>query len=65
MNQHQLINIIISAGNVSSVEGLPEGWGYTVADLDIMPDSEKIKLDGMIQVNNAVVKDCVALHHDD
>ena len=64
MNQHQLINIIVSAGNVSSVEGLPEGWEYTVVDLDIMPDSEKIKLDGMIQVNGAVVKDCVGLYHD-
>ena len=58
------INIIISAGNVSSVEGLPEHWEYTVTDLDIMPDSEKIKLDGMIQVNGAVVKDCVGLYHD-
>jgi len=64
MNQHQLINIIISAGNVSSVEGLPEHWEYTVTDLDIMLDSEKIKLDGMIQVNGAVVKDCAGLYHD-
>jgi len=65
MNQHQLINIIISAGGVSSVEGLPEDWEYTVTDLDIMPDSEKLKLDGMIQVNDAVVRDCAALYHDD
>ena len=63
MNEKK-INIFISAGNVSIVEGLPEDWGYTVVDLDIMPDDEKLKLDGMIQVNGAVVQDCAALYHD-
>jgi hypothetical protein len=58
------INIVLSAGCVYSVEGLPENWEYTVTDLDIMLDSEKIKLDGMIQINGTVVKDCSGLYHD-
>ena len=58
------INIVLSAGCVYSVEGLPENWGYGVTYLDEISDQEKIKLDGMIQINGTVVKDCSGLYHD-
>ena len=35
------IKIIVSGGCVVDVEGLPEGWEYTVADLDTNPEEDE------------------------
>ena len=35
------ITIVVEGGVVQDVEGLPDGWKYTVADLDTNPEGDE------------------------